>query len=58
MYCTRFLKLLMVFKCMQTHIFYKKLAELDKGCKMKVIGEELCRMGNIMQVNDGRCDLV
>jgi len=58
MYCTRFLKLSMVFNCMRTHIFYRKLTRLDKVCKMKVIGEEVCRIGNIVQVDDGRCDLV
>jgi hypothetical protein len=48
----------MVFKCMQTHIFYKKLTRLDKVCKMKIIGEELRRISNIIQADDGRCDLL
>jgi len=43
---------------MQTHIFYRKLTRLDRVCKMKVFGEELRRIGNIIQVDDGRCDLV
>jgi hypothetical protein len=48
----------MVFKCTQTHVFYKKLTRVDKVGKMKVTGEEFRRTGNIIQVDDGRCELI